>query len=538
MKMKKALCLTLSALMCLSVASMLVACGEAPLDVSYPETEALTKKPVKVWNQNTPAKWNIECSHDPVIVEDNGMFYSFGTDNYGPFGYQIRKSQDMINWEYIGVAIPNFGQGASVLENGANGVSPLQEVYDIMAQDSKFNCETLWAPEVYPAADGGWWLYGCWTTTFGSYRSIIFQCHADNVAGPYEYVDTIVYSGGKGGSYVNAIDASIFEDANGGLWMSYGSFSKGLCVIELDKNTGLRKDGYTFDMYDAGTVTTAQYFGKHIVSLSDGSSPNAEGSVIAYHEVPVYQGDIANEAYDESKWTNKGSYYLVASTESLSKNYNMHCWKSDSPDSGYTSINEVHGNQISGSFSWRTDKNDQGIAFDFYCPGHSDMLTTSAGVNVMAYHNRSEFSGQQHYLFVSMYDFNSNGDLVLSPNRYVGESVRTIDKREIYTTSGGSFDMVKIPYTNLKAWTTEQNIYCTEGVKFNKDGTISGAATGTWKLYGDHYIYMVVDGEPYYGSVMPAYIEKAKRGGLTISAIGQTTGAPIYFNMHFDVAEG
>ncbi|MBO5526253.1 MAG: glycoside hydrolase family 43 protein [Clostridia bacterium] len=526
MKQKKTICLALSALMCLSIFSMLAACGEKEdsLSVTYPTGEGLSKKAVRVYNKGNPSKWNMECSHDPVVVEENGTYYSFGTDNFGPFGYQIRKSTDLMNWEYVGVAIPEFGQGGSVLEKGREGTSPLQEVYDILAEDAKFDCTTLWAPEVYPASDGGWWLYGSWTTTFGSSRSVIFQCHADNVAGPYTYTDTLVVSGKIG---PNAIDASIFEDAEGKLWMSYGSFySDKFNVLELDKETGLRKDGYTYDDFLAGTINASAYRGAKLVDIK-----SSEGSVVTYHtDVPVYGGDIT-QGYDETLWKTENNYYLMCSNQALDRTYNMRTFKSSNPTRGYKSLDGSNGNKISGSFSWRYDKDDSSIGYDYFCPGHNDMFRTKEGVNCIAYHNRSQFGNNNHYLFISMYDFNANGDLVVSPNRYVGESVRTIDAREIYQSSNGKWDMVAIPYSPANKGTDEKN-YASQ-VVFKEDGTISGSATGTWQVYGDHYIYLVVNGTKYYGSIMPAYIEKCARGGLTISAL-DVNGTAIYFNMHFD----
>ena len=535
MQTKKKFGLALSALLAVSMLSGMTACSSTPIDAEYPSDPGFDSRSLVYWNTLNPEMWNLDCAHDPVIVEDNGTFYVFGTDNYGPFGYQIRKSTDLINWEYVGVAIPEFGDSNTVLAKGEAGESPLQEVYDYLAESSKFDCATLWAPEVYPAADGGYWLYGSWTTTFGSYRSIIFQCHADSVTGPYEYVDMIVFSNnelmdaGLGG--INAIDAAVVEDPDGGLWLSYGSFSTGFAMIELDPETGLRKDGYTYDMIVNGEITADQYVGEHYMEIR-----NTEGSTLSYHaDVPVYTGNIATEEYDESKWTTQSSYYLMGSNGSLSENYNMRVWKSEAVNGGYTSLNGLNGNKVSGSFSWREKAGQASIRYDYFCPGHNDMITTSAGVNLIVYHNRVTMNdASKHYLFLSMYDFNSNGDLVISPNRYAGESVRTVDPAEITGLTKGEYDMVKLKTTVLNNSGEATPVWCTEGVKFKKNGTISGAVSGSWKMYGDHYIYLEIDGAKYYGSVMPAWIEKnGGNGGLTISALSEE-GTAIYFNMAFE----
>ena len=51
----------------------------------------------------------IANAHDPSIIEvtedGQSVYYTFGTDNYSLFGYAIRRSTDLINWSYVGVAI-------------------------------------------------------------------------------------------------------------------------------------------------------------------------------------------------------------------------------------------------------------------------------------------------------------------------------------------------------------------------------------------------------------------------------------------------
>ena len=47
------------------------------------------------------------------------------------------------------------------------------------------------------------------------------------------------------GDPFNAIDPSLFRDRDGRLWMAYGSFWRGIYLIELDPKTGLRRDTNT-----------------------------------------------------------------------------------------------------------------------------------------------------------------------------------------------------------------------------------------------------------------------------------------------------
>ena len=76
-------------------------------------------------------------------------------------------------------------------------------------------------------------------------------------------------------------------------------------------------------------------------------------------------------------------------------------------------------------------------------------------------------------------------------------------------------------------YVTTEAIY----VNLNTDGTISGSATGTWMMYGDNYIKLVVDGyDTYYGVVGVSWLDNKGCVGTTVTAMGQTTGWPLYMN--------
>ena len=142
---------------------------------------------------------------------------------------------------------------------------------------------------------GTYMMYYCTSSTYK--RSAIGYAVSNNIEGPYTYVDTLVYSGftsvdnydGKSSSgaitlnsaptsyskintkysntniqkliangtlagtrsgwfnndgsyntssFPNAIDPGLFYDKDGKLWMSYGSWSGGIFVLQIDKTTG------------------------------------------------------------------------------------------------------------------------------------------------------------------------------------------------------------------------------------------------------------------------------------------------------------
>ena len=336
--MKKIFCILMSIVLCMGLFVAFAACDDKPNDPAE-EAEPFPDDPefnafIGFGAANNTTNTMEANSHDPVVIEADGKFYSFNTDNYGDFGYAVRESEDMIHWKYVGVAIEGFGSGATDVQAKCKaGTSPLQEVYDALTQASRWDnsCWTLWAPEVVEAKGGGYWLYGSWTSAFGSPQSIIFQCYADEVTGPYEYVDMIIFSYDGGGSWPNAIDASVYYDTDGNMYMAYGSFSHGIHCIELDPATGLRKDGLRAESLMPGSsASQAQRYGASLV-------PNGqmEGPVISYHEVEVYTGDVKN--FDEGAVKTEGRYYIMGSSNSLSSNYNMRSYYSTDPTSGFTS---------------------------------------------------------------------------------------------------------------------------------------------------------------------------------------------------------
>lgn len=497
------------------------------------------------YDSSLTLRWNEAFSHDPVVLQDDdGKYYSYSTDNYGQAGYQVRSSDDLINWKYEGVAIPDLGSA----ENNADSMcnlgkqkklgSGMQVVYDwISSHDTFSNVNTLWAPDVVKGNDGKYWLYGSWTTAFGSRRSVIFLCKSNNPLTGFTFDSFIVKSPNvrNDGIQANAIDASIFTDEEGVMWMSYGSFSD-FRIIKIDSATGRRADDLTLENYQEKGATSTDYFGKKILSHT-----GIEGSVIKYHEdVGVYTGDIATADYDEAKMTYVDQYYLMGSADSLSASYNMRAYTTTNLNTEFSSANGSKGSKVGACWAWYTASESRKAykgydSLNFFVPGHNDMLTTQNGDNIIAYHNRVSTDGSSygtHYLYTGLYAFNSKGELVISGNRYAGESLRKVTAAEITGVSDGNYRLV--------TYTSNENnkINYASDIALNSDGTISGSKTGSWKLYGDNYVYLKIADVEYYGVVMPAMTRQfdatgnlVDKGGLTISAVSASGG--VYINTYF-----
>lgn len=450
------------------------------------------------------SEWGIFGAHDPSMIFADGAYYVFSTGTYGQNYYQIRKSEDLIRWEYVGQAFP-WGIRASL--------SPvLSEMEECGARCCN---DTLWAPDIVRGADGKYWLYGCYSAEFGKNHSGIFLAKSERVDGEYSLVSPLVTTGGRWGETPNAIDAQIFYDGHK-MYMTYGSFFGGIRILELDPATGLRKDGFTFSQHRAGEISDEEYYGKALVASDD-----QEGSVVAVKEVPVFSGDVFREEYIPQKVR---LFSLVTSADSLFTRYNMRLFTSTKAEQDYMRPPYgARGVKLSSSFSWKRDAGDGSVGYDFFASGHCDLFETPDGRDLIVYHDRTPSGGRFHYLFLSLYAYNVRGEIVMSPNRYAGERLRPIGFGEL---AGQKFDYIALGEEN------DKTVYAKQGLEFQENGALAvgGRVRGEWKLYGEYFVSFTLDGEIYHGAAMPAWIEREHRGGITVSARGEN-GLPFFLNL-------
>lgn len=453
----------------------------------------------------SPAEWGILNAHDPSLIEADGVFYAFSTGNNGQDLYQIRRSPDLVRWEYVGQAFPDAAALGPVL-------AQLCAVYGKPVENT-----TLWAPDVVPAAGGGYWLYGCFTAEFGNNYSALFLAHAAQICGPYTVAENLVVSGGQWGMTPNAIDAQIVYGADGKMFMTYGSFFGGIRVLELDAATGRRKDGFSWDDYRSGRISARQYYGERLLDADD-----AEGSVAAFCEnVPVFPRHTPFDA-PVLPPQHKNFYYLMASRGSLFRDYTMRLWRSETPGSFEGAGYGRAGKKLSGSCTWRHSAEEPG--FDFFAPGHNDIFRTTDGRELLVYHNRTRFGeGWPHYLFLSLLARNADGDFVFSLNRYAGERLRPVGREEL---AGKVFDAILLTARD------DEPVYARGGFCLGEDGSleVGGEKKGRWRLFGENFVDMEYCGELFRGAAMPAYIERAGRFGVTISLLGEF---PLFLNESF-----
>lgn len=530
-----------------------------------------------IWGSNTKGDADENCNvHDPSLteVEIDGVRYYYMVQTGWEGGNIIRRSKDLIRWEYIGKTTP----AADQME--AYGWT---QVNDWMLKDAA-KCQ-YWAADMVPASYGGYWLYTCLVNSAYDAEkhdrvSIVLGWTPTLEEGSFEYVGCILQSisdYAQDALYYNvvALDPQVVYDADGKMYLTFGSFGAGTYMLELDAETGLRKDGQT-EWLDEATINTYMeearateigathpYYGTHMTYC-------AEGSLITHQ----YDVEMVSEDGEVIE-TKDDYYYLMTCLGVLSRNYVLFTAKSEDitsftnlsgdpmasgwigkelvtglfpPLSGYrkdldregyiTTAERIEGSTeyiAMSSFKWAD------YDFDIHAPGHGDLYTTSDGVDIAMLMVRTlamqgdktaecdngyplaasstNFMMQAHQHYI-----NSVGDIVINANRYAKEAERPISKEEFLSfAENNEFQLVLAgdPYVTTEA------VYVT----MNEDGTISGSVTGTWMMYGEHYIKLEIDGyDAYYGVVAVSWLDNKDCVGMTVTAMGQTTGYPLYMN--------
>lgn len=504
------------------------------------ETKAVTKIPGGEQTRLTGVS-----VHDPSIFKDtDGTYYVFGSH------LAQASSSDLMKWSALGT------QGYSNSSLYGTLSTSLEESFKWAGMNDE-DCSggyAVWAPDViynehYKWSDGtsgAYMIYYCTSSTYC--RSCIGYSVSKTVDGPYEYVDTIVYSGFTKNSnpittksnlgtktvdtqyvntnivdvykeatgktditisdlstnyfsgdnyntnlYPNAIDPGLFFDTDGKLWMSYGSWSGGIYLLEIDPATG--KAIHPTASSTDGNVITDIYFGKKIAG---GYGASGEGPYVIYDEDTEY-------------------YYLFMSYGYLTANsgYNIRMFRSENPDGPYvdaagkeatwnSSGHDGIGVKVMGSYSLPC------LTYDYMAPGHNSALIDDDGKLYMIYHQRFSTNNEAHELRVHQMLMNESGWPCTLPFEYTGETASDFKSDDV----AGTYSFIKQDPTD----NTSAVNYNT--VTLSDDGTLTGYFEGTWELKdGSYYIHMKV-GAGNFDGVICTMEDEAGTSCTVISAIG------------------
>lgn len=561
---------------------MLALCSQAQTE--FPVDEAIRMMSSKLQRETS--------IHDPSIV------YNPAADNYYIVGSHIgyARSSDMVDFDALNNS--NFyKKGYSqefkscpehqvkVNRNGEISTATLQST------DAAAFCATYagikvgtreptteadwvsgdqWAPDIiYNPYMKKWCEY---LSLNGDYwASVIVLLTADSPDGPFSYEAPIVFSGFNGQTYSgksvsykdtdlsivlgdittqparyktsawgnlwpNCIDPCVFFDSEDNLWIVYGSWSGGIFMLKLDRETGLRDYTTTYPL--------TSYSGK---------APNG-AAYTGYVSDPYFGKRIAGGAYvsGEGPYVQKiGEYYYLFMSYGgfgPGEGYEMRVFRSSEPDGSYVDATGANAGYSQYALNYgpsaTTNKgmkiigamNNWGTMTVGECAqGHNSALVDKDGDAFVVYHTKFNDGTYGHQVRVRQLFQNKSGWLVASPFRYTGKQTRQadIDSRRLFTEDEitGTYDLLIHPYKlnhNAMAEATPVK------VTLNADGTISGAKTGTW-AYTDankSYVDLKIGGITYEGVALRQNVDGyADMPAVCFSAVSKT-GVPVWLYKH------
>lgn len=316
-------------------------------------------------------KWGAFGAHDPAIIKDGDWFYTFSTDtgirDHFKAGIQIRKSRDLINWEWVGHAFKNGVPKEANEWTDARG---------------------LWAPEIVKINDTYFMYYSA--SQFGKTQSFIGVATSDHIEGPYQD-QGLVYKSRQGeDEEPNAIDPNMIIDRNQEPWIVYGSFFGGIHINKINPKTG------KFIENGKGTL---------IAKRNRTVDRAIEGPYIVYNPDTDY-------------------YYLFVSYDSLSANYNIRVARSKDITGPYYDYNGLEMTDVVSSQKEVGMKVLGGYKFKdhpgWIAPGHNSVLKDGSNYYV-CHHIRSAENRHIHSLQIRKIFWTDDGWPLISPQRYAGE---------------------------------------------------------------------------------------------------------------------
>ena len=157
-------------------------------------------------------------TRDPsTVIQRGNEYWVYGTGR----GISQFSSTDRIHWTRQGHVF---------------ATAPAWVATTVPANTNNFS----WAPDVH-LVNGKYFLYYSYST-MGSNESGIGVAISPDLD-PSSWVDQGLVIRSTRSDNFNTIDPCIFEDANGGAWLSFGSYFSGIKLIQIDPQTGKQSSG-------------------------------------------------------------------------------------------------------------------------------------------------------------------------------------------------------------------------------------------------------------------------------------------------------
>lgn len=488
------------------MAGNLIACGQSPEDYDF------------TVSYDGIATGDVSSSgiavHDPSILEADGMYYIYGSH------MTCAKSTDLLEWKKVADGYnqtnPVYGQIYEVSDESFAYTGSKNSL--IPTDDKKTH---VWAPDViYNETMGLYCMYYCTTSTWNA-SNLCFGT-SKTPEGPFIWQGALIYSGFnntetleatdvldyvdleyakanyiKAGAYnyndyPNAIDPTVFYDADNRLWMVYGSWSGGIFLLELDPETG-----YVIHPEVDEENNVDPYYGKRLLG---GGHISIEGPYIMYDADTDY-------------------YYLFVSYGVLTSNggYQMRVFRSKTADGTYEDMNGVYpqksamhenfGLKLSGNYKLPS------LEKAYMATGHNSAFVDKDGKKYVVYHTRFNDGGEEHSPRVHQMLMNEEGWPCELPYQTQGETVSEngYESEEVV----GRYYVINQGTDISKSIANPTIFYLTE------KGTVVGENTeGTWHMVDGTYYMHITIGDESYSGVFCRMKDESGADVMTFSAVG------------------
>ena len=298
--------------------------------------------------------------------------------------------------------------------------------------------------------------------------------------------------------------------------MTYGSWSGGVYILEIDNTTG--QPIYPGEDSDTDTINpTDRYFGKRIA--------------VGYTQ----SGEGADVVYDSET----GYYYMTITYGSLTSDggYNMRLFRSESPTGPYL---DAKGNNA--ALSGNVTNTANGIKlisnYKFACQdkalkaaGHNSVLIDDDGERYLIHHQRFDDGTEYHEVRVHQMFVNKEGWLLVAPYENSGDKI---------SETGYSKDEVVGNYQFINHGTaTTGKVADTLNVSLNEDNTVSGDIDGTWTMEeGSYYMTITTNDVTYSGVFFKQQDESLEDNKvMTFTAVGSNNESVWGSKLDLDASE-
>ncbi len=307
-----------------------------------------------------------------------------------PLGYiQVRRSKDLINWEFRGWAFPEI---------------PQEAVKWVHAHAGGQGATNIWAPYIISYGEK-YRLYYC-VSAFGRKTSYIGLAESTSPEGPWTQVGCVVKTDET--TAMNAIDPSIVIGAEDGKWwMHYGSYFGGLYCVELNPETGLPlAEG------DKGHLTARR---------ANYRKDNLEAPEVIYH--PALK-----------------QYFLFVSYDPLMTTYNVRVGRSDKPEGPFVDYFGKELKDTTNNFPILTAPYRFQKHPGWAGTAHCGVLTSDEGEYFMVHQGRLSPQNLMMDLHVRQMFFTEEGWPVVSPQRYAGSQSRKFSEADLV----GEWEVIRV----------------------------------------------------------------------------------------------